>query len=103
MFGFGKPSTLPSAADALPGTQPGAIKATPYTEYPAKGRGTGGVRAHRFLKGEDTLVLAWVGPVPGRASGAGGVALELPEAAGRRDGSGIPGSAVITGIAGPLS
>jgi len=93
--------TASGSADALPGTQPGAIKATPYAEYPAKGRGTGGVRAHRFLKGEDTLVLAWVGSTPARASGAGGVAIELPEANGRRDGSGIQGSSVITGIGAP--
>lgn len=94
--------TASGSADALPGTQPGAIKVTPYSEYPAKGRGTGGVRAHRFLKGEDTLVLAWVGATPARASGAGGVAIELPEAIGRRDGSGIQGSSVITGIGAPL-
>jgi DNA gyrase subunit A len=93
--------TASGSADALPGTQPGALKATPYAEYPAKGRGTGGVRAHRFLKGEDTLVLAWVGATPARASGAGGVAIELPEANGRRDGSGIQGSSVITGIGAP--
>jgi DNA gyrase/topoisomerase IV subunit A len=54
--------TSSGASDALPGTQPGAIKVTPYAEYPPKGRGTGGVRAHRFLRGEDALVLAWVGP-----------------------------------------
>ncbi|MEO6021464.1 MAG: DNA topoisomerase IV subunit A [Knoellia sp.] len=95
--------TASGSADALPGTQPGALKVTPFSEYPAKGRGTGGVRAHRFLKGEDTLVLAWVGATPARASGAGGVALELPEANGRRDGSGIQGSAIITGIGAPLS
>ena len=93
--------TASGSADALPGTQPGAIKATPYAEYPAKGRGTGGVRAHRFLKGEDTLVLAWVGATPARASGAGGVAIELPEAVGRRDGSGIQAASVITGIGAP--
>ncbi|MDT0214868.1 DNA topoisomerase IV subunit A [Rothia sp. ARF10] len=93
--------TASGSADALPGTQPGAIKVTPYAEYPAKGRGTGGVRAHRFLKGEDTLVLAWVGATPARASGAGGVAIELPEATGRRDGSGVQGSSVITGIGAP--
>ncbi len=95
--------TASGSADALPGTQPGAIKVTPLSEYPGKGRGTGGVRAHRFLKGENTLVLAWVGATPARASGAGGVALELPEATGRRDGSGVQGSAVITGIGAPLS
>jgi DNA gyrase subunit A len=95
--------TASGSADALPGTQPGALKVTPFSEYPAKGRGTGGVRAHRFLKGEDTLVLAWVGATPARASGPGGVALELPEANGRRDGSGVQGTAVITGIGPPLS
>ncbi len=94
--------TASGSSDALPGTQPGALKATPYAEYPAKGRGTGGVRAHRFLKGEDALVLAWVGGLPARASGAGGVALELPPPTGRRDGSGQPGSAVIGGIGGPV-
>ena len=37
--------TSAGSSDALPGTQPGALKVTPYAEYPAKGRGTGGVRA----------------------------------------------------------
>jgi DNA gyrase subunit A len=75
---------------------------TPYAEYPLKGRGTGGVRAHRFLRGEDTLVLAWVGEVPARACGANGVALELPAATGRRDGSGAAFPAVIAGIGSPV-
>ncbi len=94
--------TASGSSDALPGTQPGALKVTPYAEYPSKGRGTGGVRAHRFLKGEDTLVLAWVGATPVRASGAGGVALELPAPDGRRDGSGTPRTVVIAGLAGPV-
>ncbi|NLJ54130.1 MAG: DNA topoisomerase IV subunit A [Intrasporangiaceae bacterium] len=90
--------TASGSSSALPGTEPGALKVTPYSEYPAKGRATGGVRAHRFLKGEDTLVLAWVGAVPARAGGAGGVAIELPEATGKRDGSGVPAANVIAGI-----
>ena len=94
--------TSSGTSGALPGTQPGALKVTPFTEYPAKGRATGGVRAHRFLKGEDVLVLAWVGATPARASGAGGVALELPAADGRRDGSGAPAAAVIAGIGSPV-
>ena len=94
--------TSSGASDALPGTQPGSLKVTPYAEYPAKGRGTGGVRAHRFLRGEDTLVLAWVGALPARASGANGVALDLPEATGRRDGSGTPYPAVVAGIGAPV-
>ena len=46
--------TVSGASAALPGTGPGSAKVTPFAEYPAKGRGTGGVRCHRFLKGEDT-------------------------------------------------
>ena len=92
--------TASGTSAALPGTQPGALKVTPYTEYPPKGRATGGVRCHRFLKGEDTLVLAWAGATPARASGAGGVAIDLPEPTGRRDGSGTPASTVIAGIGG---
>ncbi|WP_404348639.1 DNA topoisomerase IV subunit A [Phycicoccus jejuensis] len=94
--------TSSGSSDALPGTQPGSLKVAPYTEYPAKGRATGGVRAHRFLRGEDTLVLAWVGALPARASGAGGVALELPAASGRRDGSGAPHPTVVAGIGAPV-
>ncbi|MBT9254689.1 DNA topoisomerase IV subunit A [Phycicoccus sp. MAQZ13P-2] len=94
--------TSSGSSDALPGTQPGSLKVAPYTEYPAKGRATGGVRAHRFLRGEDTLVLAWVGALPARASGAGGVALELPAATGRRDGSGAPHPTVVAGIGAPV-
>ncbi len=94
--------TSSGTSDALPGTQPGAIKVTPFAEYPAKGRGTGGVRAHRLLKGEDCLVLAWVGAQPARASGAAGVALELPDASGRRDGSGTAYPSVIGGIGAPV-
>ncbi|GAB3807832.1 DNA gyrase/topoisomerase IV subunit A [Micromonospora zhanjiangensis] len=65
------------------------VKVTPFAEYPAKGRATGGVRAHRFLKGESELVVAWVGPRPAGAT-ATGEPVELPAELGRRDGSGSP-------------
>ncbi len=93
--------TASGSSGALPGTEPGSLKVTPYTEYPAKGRATGGVRCHRFLKGEDTLVLAWAGETPARAAGGNGVAVELPEPTGRRDGSGTPASTAIARIASP--
>ena len=80
--------TVAGPANALPGTNPGSAKVTPLGRYPAKGRATGGVRAHRFLRGEDELQLAWVGPMPMRAVGSGGQAVELPEVDERRDGSG---------------
>ena len=72
--------TASGSGTALPGTEPGAVKVTPFAEYPAKGRGTGGVRCHRFLKGEDTLVFAWAGPGPARAAAASGAAVDLPDA-----------------------
>ena len=80
--------TVAGSSHALPGTAAATVKVTPYQEYPAKGRATGGVRCHRFLKGEDTLVLAWAGPGPARAATDAGVAVYLPDADGRRDGSG---------------
>jgi DNA gyrase subunit A len=94
--------TSSGSRTALPGTEPGALKVTPFSEYPAKGRGTGGVRAHRFLKGEDTLVFAWAGPGPARAAAASGAPVDLPEAVGRRDGSGVPGSQPVAAAAGPV-
>jgi DNA gyrase subunit A len=80
--------TVTGSAGALPGTAPASVKVTPYAEYPPKGRATGGVRCHRFLKGEDVLVLAWAGPGPARGATAAGTPVSLPPANGRRDGSG---------------
>ncbi len=94
--------TASGSSTALPGTEPGALKVTPFAEYPAKGRATGGVRCHRFLKGEDTLVLAWAGPGPARAAASSGAAVDLPEANGRRDGSGVPGSQPILAVSSPV-
>ncbi|WP_311214780.1 DNA topoisomerase IV subunit A [Arthrobacter sp. WCS2018Hpa-7] len=82
--------TIAGTNGALPGTAPGTAKVTAFEEYPAKGRATGGVRVHRFLKGEDTLLLAWAGHGPAKASSAAGVARSLPHEHGRRDGSGVP-------------
>jgi DNA gyrase subunit A len=94
--------TASGSSTALPGTEPGAVKVTPFDEYPAKGRATGGVRCHRFLKGEDALIFAWAGAAPARAAAASGSPVDLPEATGRRDGSGVPGSQPIAACAGPV-
>ncbi|WP_347110768.1 DNA topoisomerase IV subunit A [Paenarthrobacter sp. S56] len=90
--------TIAGTNGALPGTAPGTAKVTAFEEYPAKGRATGGVRAHRFLKGEDTLLLAWAGHGPAKASSAAGVARALPHEHGRRDGSGVPLSQAVEAI-----
>ncbi len=98
--------TVAGSSRALPGTAAATVKVTPYQEYPAKGRATGGVRCHRFLRGEDTLVLAWAGPGPARAATDAGVPVYLPDADGRRDGSGErirQGLAALGGIAAAAS
>jgi DNA gyrase subunit A len=82
-------ATVAGTTGALPGTGGVTAKVTPYREYPAKGRATGGVRCHRFLKGEDALVLAWAGPAPARGATDAGVPVDLPQADPRRDGSGV--------------
>ena len=87
--------TVAGDSEALPGTENGSAKVTPLEMYPTKGRGTGGVRSQRFLKGQDTLVLAFVGTYPVHASTQGGTGVELPKPDMRRDGSGTELSAPI--------
>jgi DNA gyrase subunit A len=94
--------TISGSSSALPGTEAGSVKVTPFAEYPGKGRATGGVRCHRFLKGEDTLVFAWAGPAPAHAAAASGAPVDLPDATGRRDGSGTPGSQPVVACSGPV-
>jgi DNA gyrase subunit A len=94
--------TVAGSSHALPGTTPGSAKVTPFSRFPGKGRGTGGVRAHRFLRGEDVLTLAWAGRGPARAAAASGVAVDLPAPDDRRDGSGTPLAQPIAAVAGPV-
>jgi DNA gyrase subunit A len=88
--------TVAGVSGALPGAEAGSVKVTPMHEYPGKGRATGGVRCHRFLKGEDALVLAWAGPSPALGATESGKPVALPDPVGRRDGSGVP-------LSGPLA
>ncbi|RXZ50488.1 DNA topoisomerase IV subunit A [Agromyces fucosus] len=90
--------TIAATTDTLLGTDPGSAKVSDFTEFPAKGRATGGVRAQRFLKGEDALHLAWVGPSPALAVGPDGTARTLPDSGAKRDASGQPLEAVVGAI-----
>ncbi|MEV6651518.1 DNA topoisomerase IV subunit A [Streptomyces sp. NPDC051219] len=104
-------SAVDPAADAVVFTVAGSrgtlddsvrtAKLTPFDQYPRKGRATGGVRCQRFLKGEDLLVLAWVGATPARAATANGTPVELPLPDPRRDGSGTPLTVLVASLAGP--
>ena len=94
--------TVAGSSTALPGTQVGGGKVSDYAEFPPKGRATGGVRAQRFLKGEDVLLLAWAGPAPAKAISATGKPIPLPDEIGRRDGSGVRLTHTIAAVGGAL-
>jgi len=88
--------TVAGSASALPGAAADSVKVTPLHEFPGKGRATGGVRCHRFLKGEDMLVAAWAGRAPAVGATDAGAPVELPAPIGKRDGSGVA-------LSGPLA
>ena len=90
--------TVAGSSATLPLLQTGSLKVTSLDEFPAKGRSTGGVRCHRFLRGEDVLIGAWVVPHPARACSEAGQPIDLPEPLGRRDGSGTPVAVPIAAV-----
>ncbi len=89
--------TIAGSLQAIAGTDAGSAKVSSFSEFPPKGRATGGVRAQRFLRGEDALTLAWVGSEP-RALAADGAVRALPEAGAKRDASGQSLDAVVSAI-----
>lgn len=86
----------PPSDEALFSDALGSAKTTPLAEFPAKGRATGGVRAHRFVRGESTLARAFVGQGPIRANAKDGAVRELPALIGLRDASGTQLDAEVT-------
>ncbi len=79
--------TVSGSTQTIAGADPGRAKVSDFEQFPGKGRATGGVRCHAFLKGEDVLQLAWAGAHP-LAVGADGSSRTLPEGGARRDASG---------------
>jgi len=90
--------TISTPAETLAGADAGRGKVSYFSEFPGKGRATGGVRSHSFLKGENALALAWVGPAPALAVANDGAARTLPEAGAKRDASGAPLDAVVGSV-----
>ncbi|WP_426183015.1 DNA gyrase/topoisomerase IV subunit A [Microbacterium sp. TWP3-1-2b2] len=95
-------ATVSGAEGVIPGTDAGRAKVSAFAEFPAKGRGTGGVRAHSFLRGEDRLTVAWAGAAPAYAVGADGAVRKLPEVLAKRDASGQLIDGVIGSIGRPV-
>lgn len=90
--------TISQPDGALPGTAPGRGKVSLLSEFPPKGRATMGVRAQRFLMGENSLETAWAGPHLPKAVTAAGVEVELPSEFAKRDASGTELKAPIAHI-----
>lgn len=91
-------ATVSTSSATIADMDAGRAKLSALSEFPAKGRATGGVRAHSFLKGEDMLALAWAGMSPALAVGIDGAVRALPESGAKRDASGTPLEAVIGSI-----
>jgi DNA gyrase subunit A len=105
VIAFGKASgdsevfviTAANSSQALAGTDAGSIKVSALSEFPSKGRATGGVRGHKFLRNEDQLYFAAVAIAPAAALASDGKPLELPEPS-KRDASGSSSLAIIAGV-----
>jgi len=93
-------ATVAGDDGAIPGTAAHSMKVAPLSEFPSKGRATGGVRCHKFLAGENILVTAAVGTSPLHAATATGGSVEVPGKIGKRDGSGAPLGKPVTAVFG---
>ncbi|MCU1481235.1 MAG: topoisomerase [Subtercola sp.] len=90
--------TIAGSSATLPGTDAGSAKVSAFSEFPQKGRATGGVRSQRFIKGEDALQLAWVGLAPALAVAPDGAVRTLPDSGAKRDASGTPLAAPVGSV-----
>jgi len=93
-------ATAAGASGTLAGTGARSVKVSPFDVFPGKSRATGGVRCQRFVKGEDILVAAWVGPGPALGADPTGAPVDLPPLDPRRDGSGTPVRGAVTALGG---
>jgi DNA gyrase subunit A len=90
--------TAANSSLAIPGTDAGSRKISDRSEFPGKGRATGGVRSQRFVRGEDQLYFAWVGSEPLKALTADAKPIDLRGDKAKRDASGTPQQAVIGSV-----
>ena len=94
--------TAANSTSSLAGTDAGSIKVSSLDEFPAKGRATGGVRAHKFIRNEDQLYFGWVGPMDAIALATDGKPIDLPKELSKRDASGARSSAILGSVGNKL-
>jgi DNA gyrase subunit A len=81
--------TAAKSESTLAGIDGGSLKRSLLTEFPAKGRATGGVRGHKFIRNEDHLYFAAITTLESLACAADGKPIDLESIAlGKRDASG---------------
>ena len=99
-FGVVKPReknvvlTIANSSASLPGTDGGGMKVSKLAEFPKKGRATGGVRCQKFIRGQNQIVLGYVGPEGFQLSDSKGKAIGVEYQLQKRDASGDPAPAI---------
>lgn len=88
--------TAANSSSALANTDAGSLKVSAIEDFPVKGRATGGVRGHKFIRNEDQLYAAILVAEPAVACTHDGKPLDLPAMA-KRDASGSPAVAIFAG------
>lgn len=96
--GTGFATTVAGDSTALVGTGAETVRSAPLQEFPVQKRGSGGVRIHRFRKGEDQVTLAGISVETPRASTANGQPVDLPEPSDQRTGTGVPVGTAVAAI-----
>jgi DNA gyrase subunit A len=98
-FGVIKPKeknvvlTVANSSASLPGTDGGGMKVSKLDEFPKKGRATGGVRCQKFIRGQNQIVLGYVGPMNFQLVDSKGKAIAVDYELQKRDASGDPAPA----------
>ena len=99
-FGVLKPKeknivlTVANSSASLPGTDGGGMKVSKLAEFPKKGRATGGVRCQKFIRGQNQIVLGYVGPEGFQLLDGKGKAIGVEYELQKRDASGDPAPAI---------
>jgi len=90
--------TAANNSAALASTDPGSLKISALEEFPAKGRATGGVRSHKFIRNEDQIYFAWAGDKNFLAATSDAKPIDLEFELSKRDASGTKISSTIGAI-----
>jgi DNA gyrase subunit A len=87
--------TAANSSSSLGKTDPGTVKITPIKTFPKQGRGSKGVRCHKFLKAEDQLYFAKFAGKDPTLFDESEKEIKAPAIEPKRDGSGKKVSAFV--------